>query len=113
MPSATVLIEAKRIRPGAFQHEQLAREYLTLMRDHSTPCRLLLLVLPDPPPIRVLGAGRFDIAAAIRAALPSVHAKAADPPPLDDLLAGVDQTCAWIPWAEIGDVVARQEQAFP
>ena len=33
MPDATVLVEAKRIRAGAFQPEQLAREYLCLVRD--------------------------------------------------------------------------------
>jgi hypothetical protein len=37
MPEATVLVEAKRIRAGVFQPEQLAREYLCLFRDFRRP----------------------------------------------------------------------------
>ena len=48
--SVFCLMEAKRIKPGSFQPEQLAREYLTVLKFAKardiTP--LLLLVLPDP-----------------------------------------------------------------
>jgi hypothetical protein len=76
MPEAMVLVEAKRIRAGAFQPEQLAREYLCLLRDFSRPTRLLLLILPVPPPIVVRGHGRLSINNAILSRLPAVHAKA-------------------------------------
>jgi hypothetical protein len=61
MPEATVLVEAKGIRQGVFQPEQLAREYLCLFRDFRRPAQLLLLILPVPPPIPVKGLGRLPI----------------------------------------------------
>lgn len=100
-PASTTLVEAKRIRTGAFQPEQLAREYLTLRRDHETLTRLLLLVLPAPPPVPVRGLGRLDIRQAILDRLPAVHSRAGAPPPLDDLVGQIDETVAWVTWAEI------------
>ena len=104
-PSATVLVEAKRIRAGAFQPEQLAREYLTLMRDHQTPTRLLLLILPAPPPFPVRGRGRLGTREAILGALPAVHARAADPPPLPEMIAGIQDTVAWTTWSSIDEAM--------
>lgn len=106
-PAATVLVEAKRIRPGAFQPEQLASEYLALMRNYPTPTRLLLLIIPSPPPIRVSGAGRLGIHEAILGPLPAVHAKAADPPALSELADQVEGTVAWTTWTEIENAINR------
>jgi hypothetical protein len=111
MPEATVLVEAKRIRAGVFQSEQLAREYLCLFRDFRRPTRLLLLILPGPPPIPVKGMGRLSINEAVLSQLPAIHAKAVPAPPLDDLAKAVDSACAWITWDEIDatiDAAGRQ-----
>lgn len=55
-PSTYTLVEAKRIRYGSFQPEQLAREYMALM-SNSGSARPLLLLLGVTPPVRVRGAG--------------------------------------------------------
>jgi len=91
MSAATVLVEAKRLLSGSFQPEQLAREYLVLERSFSSPTRILLLVLPDPPPVAVRGRGRLPIHDAILEQLEVVHARAQDPPPLGDLVSAVDR----------------------
>lgn len=104
-PGSTVLVEAKRMRSSSFQVDQLAREYLTLMRDHATANRLLWLVLGSPPPVRVSGGGRLSVRDAILRRLPAVHAQAADPPSLEALEEGVDDRCAWITWEELSAVV--------
>jgi hypothetical protein len=63
------LVAAKRIRPSSFQRDQLLRTLLALRTraDGRTP--LLLLVLGQPPPIAVAGAGRLDPSAAVAAGL--------------------------------------------
>ena len=101
MPSTTVLVEAKRIRPGSFQAEQLAREYPVLERDFASPTKVLLLVLPAPPPVAVRGRGRLSVRDAILQELEAVHTRAGDPPPLDDLIARLESHCAWLMWGEL------------
>lgn len=59
------LLEAKRIKSGSFQPEQLAREYLTVLREAKGRCPLLVLVLPKEPPVLVRGHGRLSIEDAI------------------------------------------------
>lgn len=112
LPDVTVLMEAKRIRQGAFQAEQLAREYLSLLRDHDTEHRLLLLVLPAPPPVLVRGMGRLAVREAILTPLTAVHARAAAPPPLQYLVAKVDEAVAWLTWSELASVVREQAGSF-
>lgn len=112
MPEATVLVEAKRIRAGAFQPEQLAREYLCLLRDFLRPTRLLLLILPVPPPIMVRGHGRLSINDAILSRLPAVHAAAVAPPPIDDLAASIESACAWITWSGIDAIIDEAGHQF-
>jgi len=97
LPDATVLVEAKRIRSGAFQPEQLAREFLTLMRDHQTTYRLLLLVLPKPPPVPVSGLGQLEVVEAITSQLPAVYARATVPP-----LFRHRSTSSWCRWPTDG-----------
>ena len=55
-PDCYCVLEAKRLRRGSFQTEQLAREFL-LVREHAagrTP--LLLLILAAAPPVPIQGA---------------------------------------------------------
>jgi len=113
MSAATVLVEAKRLRSGSFQPEQLAREYLVLERSFSSPTRILLLVLPDPPPVAVRGRGRLPIHDAILEQLEVVHARAQDPPPLGDLVSAVDRRCAWTTWTDIDRILLDGVAALP
>jgi hypothetical protein len=53
------MLEAKRIKRGAFMPEQLAREFLAVVQEAGDRNRLLLLVLPTPPPVHVRGHGRL------------------------------------------------------
>lgn len=102
MPTATVVIEAKKIRPGgSFQPEQLAREYLVLQRNFGSGTRLLLLLLPGPPPIAVRGRGRISVREAVLEQLGVVHARADASPPLSSLVTDVDKVLAWTTWADV------------
>ncbi len=112
LPDVTVLMEAKRIRQSTFRVEQLAREYLSLMRDHDTEHRLLLLVLPAPPSVAVRSMGRLEVSAAILAPLTAVHARAAAPPAFQDLVAKGDEAVAWLTWSEPALVVREQAGRF-
>lgn len=47
------LIEAKRLRQGSFQQEQLAREFVAVTREAGSRIPLLLLIIPTPPPVAV------------------------------------------------------------
>lgn len=71
-PGSYVMLEAKRIRTSAFQPEQLAREYVALMREARGRSPLLLLILGSEPPVPVRGHGRMGIAEAISRHLHSV-----------------------------------------
>ncbi len=48
---AYCMLEAKRIKRGAFHPEQLAREFLAVLQEAKNRSGLLLLVLPVPPPV--------------------------------------------------------------
>jgi hypothetical protein len=48
-----VLVEAKRIKKASFQREQLAREYLAVLREAKARDPVLLLILGSPPPVTV------------------------------------------------------------
>lgn len=110
---STVLVEAKRLRSSSFQLDQLAREYISLMRDHMTENRLLWLVLGSPPPVKVRGvAGRMSIRDAILGRLAVAHAQASAPPPLDQLKASTDDHCAWITWRELSETVQESATRF-
>jgi len=107
-----VLVEAKRIRQAQFQARQLSREYVTVLQHAADRVPLLLLILGSEPPVKVDKHGRLDIGQAIRLYLEELHAQADIDLTLDELRARVDDTWAWITWAEVGDIVARQAQSF-
>jgi len=64
------LVEAKRIRSSSFQAEQLAREYITTIREAKDRRALMLLVLADDPPVAVSRHGKLAIRDAIEKFLP-------------------------------------------
>lgn len=112
-PSTSVLIEAKRIRTGAFQPEQLAREYVGLMMDSNGKTPLLLLLLPSAPPVPVKGRGRMSIAHAVDAHLASVLGRA-EACGLDyqTLIERLPEVVAWVTWPHLADVVVAQADSF-
>ncbi|SEF37353.1 hypothetical protein SAMN05421837_113181 [Amycolatopsis pretoriensis] len=109
-PSSLVLVEAKAIRAGSFGPEQLAREYFAVTAAAGERTPLLLLVLGTAPPVAIRGrSGRFGVAEAVAANLEAVYAKAGPHPwPLDELRARVPESCAWLTWAEVADLVTAE-----
>jgi hypothetical protein len=104
-----VLVEAKRIRSSSFQTEQLAREFVALMRDCGSKVPLLLVLLGAAPPVRVKGLGWFDLSEAVATNLAGVVSRT---PELaiapDDLVGQIPEVVAWITWGEVRDIVTRQ-----
>jgi hypothetical protein len=104
-----VLVEAKRIRRASFQPEQLAREYLAVLREAGTRDPVLLLILGSPPPFTVQGQGSKEVLQAISESLPLVLEKTGAEGELsDDLLKRIAEVVSWITWAELDTVIARQ-----
>lgn len=110
--SGYVLVEAKRIRRASFQREQLAREYLAVLREAKTRDPVLLLILGSPPPVTVKGEGLRDITEAIRESLLLVLASTGADESFDDLVERIPQVVSWITWAEVETVVARQKSSL-
>ncbi|MFD2078116.1 hypothetical protein SAMN05421678_108297 [Actinopolymorpha cephalotaxi] len=112
-PNCFVLIEAKRIRTSSFQPEQLAREYVTAVREAGDRTPLLLLILGSAPPVTVRGHGRMGIEEAVALHLESVvdrmDGSDLDPAMLVDQISDV---FAWTTWHDVGRVVADQERRF-
>lgn len=112
-PSCLVLLEAKRIRSSSFQVEQLAREYVALMREAAGRTPLFLLILGEPPPVAVKGRGRLSIADAVSTALPSVLDRTEGHQLTDaSLMDQLPEVAAWITWAELDSVVQAQRATF-
>lgn len=100
-PGVLVLLEAKRIRPSAFQPEQLARELLCTLGEAGDRRPLLWLLLGEEPPVRVKGHGRLSIVDAVALALPRVLERCDDPHDSDQLLSRVDEFVAWTTWHQL------------
>lgn len=98
------LVEAKRIRPSSFQRGQLLRTLLALRTraDGRTP--LLLLVLGQPPPVAVAGAGRLHLDTAVQRSLDTLT----DQRENKDLARLAADGLAWTTWTEITEVVHRR-----
>lgn len=103
-----VLVEAKRIKKASFQREQLAREYLAVIRAAQTRHPVLLLILGSPPPVNVKKQGLRHITAAIEEHLPTVLSNTGADERVDDLVKRIPEVVSWITWGELDTVVARQ-----
>lgn len=113
-PTVQLLVEAKGFRVGAtFNVEQLPRELLCLQGHRGNRAPLLLLVLADPPPIRLAGSGRHEVDAGVALGLESLCARAGmTAAEYEALLASIPDSVAWITWSEIHAVVMRQKEAL-
>lgn len=107
------MLEAKRIKPGAFQPEQLAREFLAVMKMAKGRTGLLFLVLPEAPPIRVSRHGRLGLREAVQRWLPQVLARAeGEFPPFDELCLKIDPLIAFTTWRRISEEIDGALQDF-
>jgi len=105
-PSTYTLVEAKRIRYGSFQPEQLAREYITLMSRAEGAVPLLLLLGAEPP-VRVKGNGQLGIAEAVGRFLGPVLERLGDPalPSESELMERIPEVFCWISWPDLDERV--------
>jgi hypothetical protein len=109
-PSCHVLIEAKGMGRSAFQPEQLSREFACVLRDAGDARPLLLLITPTPPPVPIKGQGRLTVEAAIARHLESVLARTTGlSASVNELIARIPDTVAWMTWDELGTAVATAE----
>ena len=109
-PSCHVLLEAKGMGNSAFQSEQLSREFACVLRDAGDARPLLLLITPAPPPFAVRGHGRLPVEEAIGLYLEPVLARTARLDiPVDQMLARIAETVAWITWHELRTAVVNAQ----
>lgn len=100
------MIEAKRIKRGAFQPEQLAREFLAVLKMAGDRRGLLLLILPEPPPVCIRGHGRLALHEAVARWLPQVLQRAeGEFPPIHELYSMIDSMIAFTTWQRISEEV--------
>ena len=108
-----VVVEAKRAREGRFKHEQLAREYVTTVREAHQRHPLLVLLVDEGPEVKVENtSGKTNIIQDIRDKLPAVLKKVESPADLDELLRIVDDVVAWTTWDVVAEVLREQLNTF-
>jgi hypothetical protein len=113
-PGCYCVLEAKRLRRGSFQTEQLAREFLLAREQAAGRAPLLLLILATEPPVPVQRSGRMYIEDAISAQLGSVLRRCGRPEgEAERLLTEVDDVVAWTTWHELAAVVEAQLAGLP
>jgi hypothetical protein len=100
------MLEAKRIKRGAFMPEQLAREFLAVIQEARNRSGLLLLVLPAPPPVCVRGHGRLALHEAVAHWLPRVLERVeGEFPAINELCSKIDSIVAYTTWQRVYDGV--------
>jgi hypothetical protein len=110
---AYCMLEAKRIKRGAFMPEQLAREFIGVLKNAGARNPLLLLVLPSPPPVPVKGHGRLSLRDAIASCLPVVLERTdGEFPPVDELCSRIDSVVAYTTWQRISDEIEASLKDF-
>jgi hypothetical protein len=108
------MLEAKRIKRGAFMPEQLAREFLAVVREAGDRNGLLFLVLPAPPPIHVRGHGRLALHDAVALCLPRVLERTDGQfPSISELCSIIDSTVGYTTWPRIEEEVEGALEKFP
>ena len=111
--SVYCLLEAKRIKPRAFHPEQLAREYLAVVQEARGRRPLLLLVLPEPPPVAVSGHGRLEIDTAVGNYLEHVRSRCEHEFSPDELMRwDVSSVIAYITWPALVEAISAGLREF-
>lgn len=99
-------VEAKRVNGGSFQETQLAREYYSATKSADGRQPFLLLLVGEPPPVRVANVGRVSVVDGIGHGLTELHAGLSPhPESLDRLVASIDLRVGWLTWSELGNVL--------
>jgi hypothetical protein len=112
-PSVYCMLEAKRIKRGTFQPEQLAKEFLAVLQEAGNRSRLLFLILPAPPPVPVERCGRLTLREAVANWLPRVLARAdGEFAAFDDLCSDIESTLAYTTWRRVYEEVHRALSEF-
>jgi hypothetical protein len=113
-PSVLCLLEAKRIKRGAFQPEQLAREFIGVVQKARSLGRrpLLLLLLPKEPPVSISGMGRLEIHEAVSRSLGSVLERTEEATSPEDLLKQLHTVVAYTTWPRISECLTEARRAF-
>ena len=108
------LIEAKRIRPAAFQAKQLAREVVAAVKTADDREPLVALLLGHPPPIHVKNHGELSIEEAVDLHLSNVVERETEAfeLPLEEVRARIPEILCWITWNQIAEIVMSQAGAF-
>lgn len=110
---AYCMLEAKRIKRGAFMPEQLAREFLAVVQESGYRGGLLLLVLPSPPPVNVDRHGRLALHDAVTKFLPRVLERLPGRfPSVGELYSRIDSTLAYTTWQKIEEQVGLAAAEF-
>jgi hypothetical protein len=112
-PSTYTLVEAKRIRYGSFQPEQLAREYVTLMSKAGTATPSLFL-LGVTPPVRVKGNGQLGIAEAVGRFLSPVLERVGGQtlPSESELMERIPEVFCWLSWPELDRCIREAANTY-
>ncbi|WP_126386102.1 hypothetical protein [Pseudanabaena sp. ABRG5-3] len=110
-PSTFVVLEAKRIKRSYFQAEQLAREFVLVMKEayekNSQP--ILWLILGSEPPVLIRGHGRQNPIDAIEFHLESVLERSENHTfEKSKLLQEAHKVVCWTTWQTISTVVSEQ-----
>jgi hypothetical protein len=112
-PGAFVVVEAKRLRRGSFQREQLAKEYVIALQRGGDRAPVLLLLLPEPSLVPVAGQGRMAPEAAIAMALESVLSRTEEARyNFAEAAARIPHVVCWITWSELSQTLKRQLEAL-
>ncbi|TNB74169.1 hypothetical protein FHJ30_05585 [Arthrobacter sp. BB-1] len=107
------LVEAKRIRYGSFQPEQLAREYIALLSKAGSAAPILFL-LGVTPPLRVKGNGQLEITEAVGRFLGPVLERVGDQslPSESELMARIPEVFCWISWSDLDECVREAAATY-
>lgn len=101
-----IFIEAKRIRSSSFQEEQLARTFIVALREAQQRRPRMLLILGEPPPVKVKNLGRVEITDGIRMCLASVYKKTECIEfTLPEAEQRLEDCVGWITWHSIAEAV--------
>ncbi|MGD0652321.1 MAG: hypothetical protein ABSA97_14485 [Verrucomicrobiia bacterium] len=112
-PSCFALIEAKKIGRSSFQPQQLAKEFVLVMRDSKGRQPLLWLILSSRPPVSVKGKKKLSIYEAIDLQLETILRRAENHDfKADSLLQRVNDVVCWTTWGTILDIVSEARKRF-
>jgi len=111
-PGVYCMVEAKRIRRGSFQPDQLAREYVAVVQEAGERQPLLLLVLPTAPPVPIRAHGRMPVHEAIAGWIDAAVECSDLELSSDELLARIDDVVAFTTWGDVSRCVSGGVAAF-